>query len=490
MRPDPPLPVRPAVIDGEALSGYAVRLADANGLHPSSLLPRGYVDSVAPSGMVTRLATAAGMSAAQVESMTLAPMPVSVRGRGKRLRHGWRLHQDVTWVCPVCTDQAGYRALLWRLALMPVCTRCGVLVVQDFEIRHARPAPTELLALADVLGTLVTASVDDPKPRQVLYRLRRRCQSLAGSIEPHDPPAGAGLPPVSIRDARNWGPHPVADPATMATLLLTAGGSLIPRAKRSATGNRTSEFTTADRDRLEWFLTQIRRHVVRHGLAPDHVPTTLPQVSEGQRQTRRPGQWLSLTRAAAALYMVIARAHGQDDTPITALKALGVPDIRTCLLIDAIDAERGLRAYDADRLSVALEVLLADGLVDYRRRRDTLRAVTRLPRSTIRQFRTPAPSTVEHPVGRLALGWIWTRLTHGPMRSSRWPTIPDREVHAFDVGLDPETRLLLHDTGHQLLADGDLHPTYVTPATAEAPILTALTNSARTRGRAREKDIG
>lgn len=483
MRPDQPLPVRPAVIDGEALSGYAARLADANGLHPSSLLPRGYVDSVAPSGMVTRLATAAGMSAAQVESMTLAPMPVSVRGRGKRLRHGWRLHQDVTWVCPVCTDQTGYRALLWRLALMPLCTRCGVLLVQDFEIPSARPAPTPLLDLTVVLAELVRTSVDVPRSREVLYRLRRRCQSLAATVEPHDPPAAAGLPPVSIWDARNWGPHPVTDPATMATLLLTAGGSLVPRAKRSATGNRASEFTTADRDRLEWFLTQLRRHVVRHGLAPDHVPTTLPQVINGQRQTRRPGQWLSLTRAAAALYMVIARAHGQDDTPTTALKALGVPDIRTCLLIDAIDAGRGLRAYDANRLSVALQVLLGDGLVDYQHRRDTLRAVTRLPRRATHRLRAPLPGTVGHPAGRLALGWIWTRFTHGPMRSSRWPQIPDRDVHAFDAALNPEMRLLLHEIGIELLTDAALQPTYSTPATVDALLLTGPTNRADRRDR-------
>lgn len=488
MRPDQPLPVRPAVIDGEALSGYAVRLADANGLHLSSLLPRGFVDSVAPAGVVTRLATAAGLPPAQVESMTLATMPVAVRGRGKRLRHGWRLHQDIAWVCPVCTDQTGYRALLWRLALMPVCTRCGVLLVQDFEIPSARPAPTQLLDLAAGLAELVRTSVVKPRSRGALYRLRRRCQSLAASIEPCDGPAAAGLPPVNIADARNWGPHPAPDPATMAALLLTAGGSLIPRGKRSATGSRTSEFTTADRDRLEWFLTQLRQHVVRHDLAPGHVPTTLPQVIDGQRQARRPGQWLSLTRAAAALYMMIARAHGKDDTPITALLALGVPDLPTCLLIDAIDAGRGLRAYDADRLNAALQVLIADGLVDYQHRRDTLRAVTRLPRSTTHRLRAPLPGTIEHPAVPLGLGWIWTRFTQGPMRSSRWPQIPDRDVHAFDTALDPETRLLLHETGQELLADAHLHPTHGTPATVEALLLTGPT--LRAGRRVRKETIG
>ena len=42
------------------------------------------------------------------------------------------------------------------------------------------------------------------------------------------------------------------------------------------------------------------------------------------------------------------------------------------------------------------------------------------------------------------------------MRSSRWPDLPDRDIRVFDVGLDPEVRLVLHETGQQLLADADL----------------------------------
>jgi len=56
----------------------------------------------------------------------------------------------------------------------------------------------------------------------------------------------------------------------------------------------------------------------------------------------------------------------------------------------------------------------------------------------------------------LALGWIWTRFTHGPMRSSPWPHIPDRDIHSFGTRIDPETRLVLHEAGQQLLADADL----------------------------------
>jgi len=68
----------------------------------------------------------------------------------------------------------------------------------------------------------------------------------------------------------------------------------------------------------------------------------------------------------------------------------------------------------------------------------------------------PSPRRSRTDIHVLALGWIWTRFTHGPMRSSPWPHIPDRDIHAFDTRIDPETRLLLHETGQQLLADADL----------------------------------
>lgn len=483
MRPDHALPVRPAVLDGEALSGYANRLADANGLHPAALVPRGYVDSTAPAAVVARFAAASGLTTAQVQSMTLALLPPSVRGRGAWLRHGWRLHQDVTWVCPICTDQTGYRALLWRLALMPVCTRCRVLLVQDHDIPYARPAPPELLDLAGVLSTLLTQTLTDVRARRVLSRLRNKCRDLALTVDPRDPPV-VGLPGIDVEAARGWGPHPTPDPATMATVLLAAGNRLVPRSP-SRLPQRTNRFAGSERERLDWFLSHVRRAVSRDGLRTDHVPTTLPAVRDGQTQPRRPGQWLSLTRAAAALHMLIARAQGQDDTLDAALRSLRVPDLPSCLLIDAIGTGRGLRQYDAELLGAALEVLLADGLTDYRRRRDTLRAVTRLPAATTRHLHTQLPDTAGHPGRRLALGWIWTTFTHGPMRSSRWPTIPDRDVHAFAARIDPQTRLLLHDTGLQLLATADLQPT-----TADTAALLLTGTSRATDSTTGKEDLG
>jgi len=97
--------------------------------------------------------------------------------------------------------------------------------------------------------------------------------------------------------------------------------------------------------------------------------------------------------------------------------------------------------------------LIADGLVDYQRRRDTLRPVTRLPASARRRLTNPL---VRDRAGEtLALGWIWTRYTRGPMRSGPWPTTPDRDIAAFDTRVDPESKLVLSETAQQLLADAD-----------------------------------
>ena len=152
--------------------------------------------------------------------------------------------------------------------------------------------------------------------------------------------------------------------------------------------------------------------------------------------------------------MLISRAVGDTETPEAAMAALGVAGIPSCVLIDGIHSGQGLREQDGDLLTTALRQLLAAGLVDYQRRRDTLRPVSRLPGTTLR--RLPPTVTTKPAFRRLALAWVWTRFTHGPMRSSPWPTTPDRDVATFDKRLDPETRLVLHETGQQLLADTDL----------------------------------
>lgn len=450
-----PLPVRPEPGEGEPLSMYAVRLAEANGVTLSRVLARYRHDIDIPSRELTHVASLADLGTADVARLTMNRYPLAIRGHGPQRRHGWRLHHSTAWICPSCTPMTGRRDLLWQTALMPVCLRCRCYLVAAHARHITVPAHPRALELAEFLGGLAEASIDEPGPRAVLYRLRRRCQQLADTITTDQLDPGVDLPPVDLSAARAWGAYPAPDPMTVAAILILTGRRL-GRKKRTQPVHlrrrQAAEFTKADRDRLAWFLTRLRHHTVHDGLRPKHVPSMLPMPATVP--ARGPGAWLSLARAAAALHMLTSEAVDQESTPEGSMAALRVPGLPSCVLIDGVHAGSGLREQDQELLLASLEVLITDGLVDYQRRRDTLRTLTRLPTSATR--RLPRAVVEDPEFGQLATALIWTRFTHGPMRSSPWPAVPDRDVHAFDKRIDPETRLILHETGQQLLAEADL----------------------------------
>ena len=450
------LPVRPAPRPFEPLSSYAVRLADANGIHRTRVLPRYRHDIDIPQRELDALASLGGLDEDAARRLTMNRYPLAIRGHGIQRRHGWRHHFDVTWLCPACTPTTGRTDLLWQTALMPVCLRCRCYLVRAGAAHTVTPAHPRVLELAEILRDLAEASIDQPRARGILYRLRRRCQHTANNLDPAHIEASQDLPTVDITAARRWGAYPSPHPSTVAALLVMCGRRLVrdrPQRAAHARAHQAAQFTPDDRTRLDWFLTRLRHHVTKDGLHPSHIPALLPLPLSDDAPARRPGQWLSLTRAATALHMLITQAHDGDPSPQESTAALGVTGIPTSALIDGIHTGTGLRHQDAELLGRSLDALLTAGLIDYQRRRDTLRAVTRLPSSTTRQL----PPGGDHAgLDALTLGWIWTRFTHGPMRSSPWPHIPDRDIHTFDTRIDPETRLVLHNVGQQLLADADL----------------------------------
>jgi hypothetical protein len=450
------LPVRPAPRPSEPLSSYAVRLADANGIHRARVLPRYRHDIDIPTRELDNVAALAGLDNDAARQLTMNRYPLAIRGHGAQRRHGWRHHFDVVWLCPACTLTTGHTDLLWQTALMPVCLRCRCYLIQAGAAHTVTPAHPRVVELAEILRDLADAAIEQPRARGILYRLRRRCQALAGTIDPALVNANPELPEVDVRAARRWGAYPSPDPRTVAALLVQCGRRLVRDKRQRPVHTRVHqavEFTPADRARLDWFLTRLRHHVTKDGLHPRHVPALLPLPTGDGAPARRAGQWLSLTRAATVLHMLITQAHGGDPMSEESTAVLGVTGIPTSLLIDGIHTGAGLRHQDAELLVRSLDALLAAGLVDYQRRRDSLRAVTHLPSSTTRLL---PPSLATADIDVLALGWIWTRFTHGPMRSSPWLNIPDRDIHAFATRIDPEMRLLLHETGQQLLADADL----------------------------------
>ena len=190
----------------------------------------------------------------------------------------------------------------------------------------------------------------------------------------------------------------------------------------------------------------------RHGIHPDHVPALLP--APGEDGLPDSSVWRTRWRSAVALHMLLTQVHDGPTSSARACHAFGTTDDDTSLLLDGIRLGRGIHELDAARLTEAIDVLVDGGLVDYQRRRDTLRPVTRVPRLPVAMSRLPEIGGC--PGNILALNWIWTRFTHGPSFTSPRPFIADRHVRAFDAAIDPETRLALAEVGQQLLADADV----------------------------------
>ena len=486
------LPVRPVPATGEALTSYAARLADANGLPPSRVLPSHRHDVGVPQHEIATVASLAGLEPIAVAQLTMDRYPPTVRGQGVTHRGGWRLHFSADWICPHCTPRTGRRELLWQTALSPMCRHCNVLL----EPVTAAPAatsvdtPRDLRVLVHELIELAEASITHHSARVRLGRFRRLCALIAQTIDDTWPFRHASLPLVDQAAARAWGAFPCADPATVATILASASPALhstrshdqlsreghTRRRGQSARHPRKylpqrppapqrqpilAGFNATDSGRLRWLLTQLEHLAVRHGVRPDHVPALLPHPDDDGLPD--PADWRTRWHGALALHMMLTQTHGGSCSSSRAAFAFGTIDTDTSRLLDGIRLGRGINHTDAQLLGDAVTVLINQGLVDYQRRRDILRPLTTLPRLPVPASNLPEIDGYAAQV--LALGWIWTRLTRGPMWTSPFPLVPDRHVRAFELAIDPEARLALYRAGQQLLADADVITIPATQAT-------------------------
>lgn len=495
-----PWPVRPAPRPGEPLTSFAVRLADANGLPRAMAIDRHRRDIDVPTDELDTLASLAGLTVRGAEGLTMDRYPPTVCGRGPTHRGGWRLHFSVEWVCPRCTALTRRRDLLWQTALSPVCRVCRVLLVPaGRRDPFAQEASERLLDLVGELISLAEASIAHQSARARLGAFRRVCAVVAQTIDDQWPDRPNGLPALDMAAARRWGVFPSPDPGTAAVILSAAAPALhsglhrdrllrdgaqrrrrghtlavppqqIPNAgrylpKRPPSPAKTAPilagFNREDARRLDWLITQLTHQVRRHGIHPDHVPALLPAT--GEDGLPDPAVWRTRWHCAIALHMLLTHVHDGPTSSARACHAFGTTDEDASLLLDGIRLGRGIHDLDAARLTDAVNVLVDAGLVDYQRRRDTLRPITRLPRLPLATDRLP---DIDGQPGReLALAWMWTRLTHGPSFTGPRPFIADRHVRAFDAAIDPETRLVLADTGQQLLADADVITIPTTQAT-------------------------
>lgn len=477
------LPVRAVPASGEPLTSYATRLADANGLTRSRVLPVHRRDVGVPAGELASVASLAGLDTAAAAQLTMDRYPPTVRGQGPTHRGGWRLHSSADWICPRCTPRTGRRELLWQTALSPMCRHCHVLLVPatDAPASEVVGAPRDLTVVVDELIDLAEASITHHSARVRLGRFRRLCALIAQTIDDTWPHRHSSIPPVDEAAARAWGAFPSADPATVATILVSAGPALHTtafhdqlsregHARRRGTPARhprkylpqrppapprrpiVAGFNATDSGRLRWLLTQLEHHGVRHGIRPKHLPALLPHPDDDGLPN--PSDWRTRWHSSLALHMLLTQTHdGSPSSSRTAL-AFGTTDTDSSRLLDGVRLGRGISHTDAHLLGDAVTVLLNDGLIDYQRRRDILRPITTLPRLPVPAGNLPEIDGYAPRV--LALGWIWTRLTRGPMWTSPFPLVPDRHVRAFNAAIDPETRLALHEAGQRLLANTDL----------------------------------
>jgi hypothetical protein len=492
-----PLPVRPQPRTGETLTSYAVRLADANGLTRSTVLPRHRRDVGVPPEDLANLAALGHLAAADAALLTMDRYPPTVRGTGPTHRGGWRLHYATSWSCAGCTATTGYTELLWQTALMPVCRDCGLLLVRGRPAHGPTVASREVLDIVTRLVDLAEDAVTKHAARSRLGRFRRLCASIAQTVDETWPARPEDLPVVDRNAARQWGAFPTPDPATVATLLVAASPGLrsnreYDRLAHEALLRRRGQplthpakylpkrppapahrppilagFTATDGERLRWLLARLTRLTRRNGLAPQHVPAMLPSPGEAGPLSD-PSQWRTAHMGAIALHLVLSTVHDEPASTSHTCTQFGEVDDDTSPLLDGLRLGRGVGQVDADLLLAAARQVVQSGLVDYQRRRDTLRPVTHLPTLTVPDSRLPGIDGI--PGRTLALGWIWTEFTHGPMWTSGMPLLPTRAVLAFDERIDPETRLTLYETGMRLLAAADL--IHVDAANALTPIVT------------------
>ncbi len=494
------LPVRPTPRPGEPLSSYAVRLADANGMSAGRILPADRHDVGVSEDELDIVATLAGLDAGVAARLTMDRYPPTIRGRGKTHRGGWRLHHSFEWVCPCCTVLTGRRDLLWQTAVSPLCRECRVLLVPAGRRGMSEQAVTDrLLDVVGELTMLAEASITHQSPRVRLGTFRRLCAAVAQTIDDQWPDRPSSLPALDMVAARRWGVFPSPDPGTVAVILSAAAPALhsgyhrdrllregaqrrrrghtltvspqhVPNAgrylpKRPPSPPKTEPilagFNREDARRLQWLITQLTHQVRRHGIHPDHVPALLP--APGETGLPDPPVWRTRWHGAIALHMLLTHVHDGPTSSARACHAFGTTDTDTSLLLDGTRLGRGIHDLDAARLTDAVDALVDAGLVDYQRRRDTLRPLTRLPRLPITGARLPEIDG--HPGRELALTWIWTRFTHGPSFTSPRPFIADRHIRAFDAAIDPETRLVLAEAGQQVLADADVITIPTTQAT-------------------------
>ncbi len=430
------LPVRVDPHPSEGLASYLGRLADANGLRRSAFVRE--VD-------MGRIAACTGLQLETLREMTLERYPPCVAGGTLRSR-GWRVHAR-TWNCRSCTSIDGRRLRDWDLVFTPVCLNCKTLLNGDPKTETIHPASEEMVQTAACLGSLADRAITSDGARTKMNRLRSLVV-LAGTLDsPQSSP----------------GRHLTDDPAQAARWIVRAWAADTSLGRRAELVEAALQATEpAQRPALARYMSRSLRKLVRGWSGTGHPKRTAFEASvasppRNSRALQREIHELSEQFAASGMEpRHIPAAHPRTQRPNTVTAAVHVlhalltelqtghrPDeaaqrhdlhtersnwgAQTRNLFAGWGATSGQLAKVAD----LGETLLADGLIDYRRRRRILDQ-TRLTDPRLRTLTRAHHTTVD-----VANDWAWIHLTHGPVPDHR-SALTSTRIHEADLTLPDE----------------------------------------------------
>ncbi len=340
------LPIRFPPADGEAVTSWAGRLAAANGLTPSTLWARPLA-SRPTLREVTHLATAAGITTADVRAATPFHYPTAVTGTKAKHSGGWLLNTPPCVPLPA-PRPPGSPTATGSLALHPVCSTCGVLLTRETheDSRRRRPVPC-----SPSPRTWPPWPKPRDHPRVRPGRGRGGCAACApwcprpsttsGRPPPATTPPRCAPPPSSPRGvvARTPTPPPsprccspsstpgAAPPGRLPSsaegwerlrsrqLEVTHGApSHFPKHPAALTSSTTPANPTTERwrpdgftreaaDRLAWVRRKVDQLRRTHGLAARHVPALL--FLPGEDPLPPGALWRDRAEAAIALHMLL-----------------------------------------------------------------------------------------------------------------------------------------------------------------------------------------
>lgn len=473
------LPARPIPAVGESFDSFVARTAAANATAVAVILGRPRIARGAPDypAILGRVAALTGQPRSRIVEMTLDSVHPTVLASTGWSAAGWGQH------CPCAPPNIGRRD--WALALAPICRYCRRLVqLPGTDTTSHIPIPGEITRICfDVLAAayrsatdthiamrLQTLRTDLPwiirriskswaQPEETADLLfQQAVDDLVHTGEPHHDGATAPVPHSAavraIAIAVGW----ASQPAGSVSPIPPSRPALHPRHEPSI---RDGDVFARRVIRPGWPAPQImprpgwarrfpnridllRLVIGSTALTIDHIPGSYRQDGEPFWADRC--QWLWRARVAALLgHCAALRGHWDlTDEPIHRYSR----DHYFYVAKGHWPSVPPILVYETDiahAMNLA-RILVGDGLIDYRCRRDLLRPLVQLPVDLAAQLPRPVRALKDY--RRIGAAWIWSEATADRPPPGR----PMGALSAFDTLLGSSGRNLLRGYACELLA--------------------------------------